>query len=113
MPVLKQRRDSGLADTSDADTDFKNTPDDRSFVTPTESNTTANPQSILNIIYKDEVIEKPEPGIWETKSESKKLEPITCDSIQHNTNLYNPDKLNKGQYLEVMFKNDLIFDLDM
>ncbi|KOB75627.1 PIH1 domain-containing protein 1 [Operophtera brumata] len=112
-PVLKQRRDSGLADTSDADTDFKNTPDDRSFVTPTESNTNADPQSILNIIDNDEVIEKPEPGIWETKTESKKSEPITCDNIQHKTDLYNPDKLNKGQYLEIMFKNDLIFDLDM
>lgn len=37
----------------------------------------------------------------------------TSYNIKHNTDLYNPDKLNKGQYLEVKFKNDLIFDLDM
>lgn len=108
--MLKQRRDSGLADTSDADTDYKNTPDDRSFVAPPESNDNANPKSVLNIIDKhDEVKEEPEPGIWESKTESK----MTCENIQHKTDLYNPDKLNKGQYLEVMFKNDLIFDLDM
>lgn len=68
--------------------------------------------------------EKPQPVIWEAESASEpvktknpdkpeKSEPITCEKIKHNTDLYNPEKLNKGQYLEVAFKNDLIFDLDM
>lgn len=65
---------------------------------------------------------KREPVIWETekktlsKSQSDKKDvkpPTTCDNIKHNTDLYNPDNLNKGHYQEVQFKNDLIFDLDM
>lgn len=38
---------------------------------------------------------------------------LTCETIKHNTDLYDPANLNKGQYQEVTFKNDLIFDLDM
>lgn len=61
------------------------------------------------------------PALWASDSRAhvtntkgpKSLKTLTCDDIKHNTDLYNPDKLNKGQYLEVKFKNDLIFDLDM
>ncbi|XP_072943604.1 protein kintoun [Epargyreus clarus] len=120
--VLKQRRDSGLADTSDAENDCKNIPSDASSYNSTDytdenangrydsgsesqetvdnnGNTRGNSQNI--------------PIASKPMKKSKKVEPITCDSIKHNTDLYNPEKLNKGLYLEVAFKNDLIFDLDM
>lgn len=139
--ALKLRRDSGLADTSDAEADCKTTPLDSpispsTFNIPTNSNKSTNIydddfkdnvdekekfKSILNIDYKAKA--PSEPTIWESASEStktpkrqddsKSFNKITCDNIKHNTNLYNPDNLNKGQYLEVAFKNDLIFDLDM
>ncbi|KAM3963519.1 LOW QUALITY PROTEIN: PIH1 domain-containing protein Nop17-like [Aphomia sociella] len=131
--VLKQRRDSGLADTSDAE-DCKSTPlasptSPSTFTIPNDSKDDLNEnvdekekiKSVLNIDYKAKA--PSEPTIWESTSESAKtcktqenlqsFNNITCDNIKHNTDLYNPDKLNKGQYLEVAFKNDLIFDLDM
>lgn len=130
--VLKQRRDSGLADTSDAETECKNTPVysepyDIANVTDKDiSNGNAPLSSVLNIIDNKQKSKEPsEPAIWKSESEGPKdnsikdrenknnNEPITCDNIKHNTDLYNPDKLNKGQYQEVFFKNDLIFDLDM
>ncbi|XP_059054247.1 protein kintoun [Achroia grisella] len=138
--ALKQRHDSGLADTSDAEADYKSTPmdspsspsifnfsngdkynsnmydDDSKNNTPDEKI-----KSVLNIDYKAKA--PSEPTIWESSSESTKIPKrpeksqlfnnVTCDNIKHNTDLYNPDNLNKGQYLEVAFKNDLIFDLDM
>ncbi|KAL0841953.1 hypothetical protein ABMA28_014180 [Loxostege sticticalis] len=130
--VLKQRRDSGLADTSDAETECKNTPVysepyDIANVTDKDiSNGNAPLSSVLNIIDNKQKSKEPsQPAIWKSDSEGPKEnsikdpenknnnEPITCDNIKHNTDLYNPDKLNKGQYQEVLFKNDLIFDLDM
>lgn len=90
------------------------------------SNGNAPLSSVLNIIDNKQKSKEPsEPAIWKSDSEGPKEnsikdrenknnnEPITCDNIKHNTDLYNPDKLNKGQYQEVFFKNDLIFDLDM
>ncbi|XP_013186644.2 protein kintoun [Amyelois transitella] len=121
--VLKPRRDSGLADTSDAEADHKNTPDssfnDSVFHYEEDEDVIGNNgdnkfKSVLNIDYRKK--EPSEPTIWESTSEGKKYEtpkPVTCDNIKHKTDLYNPDRLNKGQYQEVMFKNDLIFDLDM
>ncbi|XP_028172629.1 protein kintoun [Ostrinia furnacalis] len=128
--VLKQRRDSGLADTSDAETECKSTPVysepyDIANVTDKDINNGNAPiSSMLNIIDNKHQGEGSEPTIWKsdndnpseknTKEDSKKnREKFTCDNIKHNTDLYNPDKLNKGKYLEVLFKNDLIFDLDM
>lgn len=84
-------------------------------------------KSVLNILNnKSDTVEKLEPSIWECKgpippdmdikAEEKKVSPsesINCVNVKHNTNLYDPAKLNKGHYLEVKFKNDLIFDLDM
>lgn len=84
-------------------------------------------KSVLNIINnKSDAKKESEPAIWESegsipsdpdiKAEEEKVTPcesIDCDNIKHNTNLYDPTKLNKGHYLEVKFKNDLIFDLDM
>lgn len=122
--VLKPRRDSGLADTSDAESECKNTPDERSFNTANDDGYSENnnieetsfgDKSVLNIIgHEETVTNKSEADIWESETcKRTQRERITCDNIQHNTNLYDPEKLNKGQYLEVMFKNDLIFDLDM
>lgn len=84
-------------------------------------------KTVLNIVNNNSAAnETSESAIWEsetsihpdpvTKAEEKKENPnesINCDNIKHNTNLYDPTKLNKGHYLEVKFKNDLIFDLDM
>lgn len=83
-------------------------------------------KTVLNIINDTNANENLEPAIWEygasippesdIKVEERKQSPrksINCDNIKHNTNLYDPEKLNKGHYLEVKFKNDLIFDLDM
>lgn len=126
--VLKQRRDSGLADTSDAENDGKkfaldSEPDDDAIAS---GNDDVTHNSILNVIDNKQNHKEPsESVIWKSDSEvfkeknskdqenKKKSDSLTCDNIKHNTDLYNPDKLNKGQYLEVMFKNDLIFDLDM
>ncbi|XP_053625388.1 protein kintoun [Plodia interpunctella] len=124
--ALKPRRDSGLADTSDAEADNKNTPcdsplNDSVFQFDKHEDDNSNGviednkfKSVLNIDYRKK--EPSEPTIWESTSEVKKEEkptPITCDNIMHKTDLYDPDRLNKGQYQEVTFKNDLIFDLDM
>lgn len=126
--VLKQRRDSGLADTSDAETDYKTTSYEQSYTATSndeedvfskDSETTqksGEEKSILNIVNtsKKSVSDHSNPGIWESlKSKKEDSESVNSDIIKHNTDLYDPDKLNKGQYLEVMFKNDLIFDLDM
>ncbi|XP_026329615.1 protein kintoun isoform X2 [Hyposmocoma kahamanoa] len=181
--AIKLRRDSGLADTSDAEVDCKNESRDHETTLDMskmshgfEEQSNENLRSVLNIVdntdeeakeydVKSEMLsdntndenkqystegkndnrvrettksvlniinnksaanEKAEPAIWEseasippnpdTKNEEKKetsCESITCDSIKHKTNLYDPSKLNKGHYLEVKFKNDLIFDLDM
>ncbi|CAG9096537.1 unnamed protein product [Plutella xylostella] len=116
--VLKKRCDSGLADTSDADTDFKNTPDQYSCSQDNNWKPDSN-KSVLNIVGNSK--SKPEPTIWESdkcsekerEGKAKPNPPINCDNIKHNTNLYDPDKLNPGKNLEVKFKNDLIFDLDM
>ncbi|XP_045784663.1 protein kintoun [Maniola jurtina] len=125
--VLKQRHDSGLADTSDAD-ECKNMSDsDLQYNSNTDENANEDSYharkntSYLNIINNN--TQDNQPAIWTSDSRGhltdtkgpnqEKHEPITCDNIKHNTDLYNPEKLNKGQYLEVKFKNDLIFDLDM
>lgn len=70
---------------------------------------------MLNIVdNKENLTDQSDADIWESSTSKKeKRESVTCDNIKHNTNLYDPDKLNKGHYLEVSFKNDLIFDLDM
>ncbi|XP_022819589.1 protein kintoun isoform X1 [Spodoptera litura] len=124
--VLKPRRDSGLADTSDAESECKNTPDDGVFNSANDDGFSENNngeasfdnnKSVFNIVGNIENgTDKIQADIWESepsKRSSGKRETLTCDNIQHNTNLYDPEKLNKGKYLEVMFKNDLIFDLDM
>ncbi|KAI5641775.1 pre-RNA processing PIH1/Nop17 domain-containing protein [Phthorimaea operculella] len=138
--ALKPRRDSGLADTSDAEADCRNTPlqheptinsrkhdanecGKKSAESDTNENKNSQENSVLNIVDNNgNSKENAEPVIWESvKTESKqkevqskpKSEPITCENIKHRTDFYNPDRLNKGQYLEVKFKNDLIFDLDM
>lgn len=77
--------------------------------------------SYLNIVNNN--ADKNKPALWASESRAHvtntkgpnrlKRKPLTCDDIKHKTDLYDPDKLNKGQYLEVKFKNDLIFDLDM
>ena len=123
--VLKPRRDSGLADTSDAESECKNTADEGSCNSANEDGFSENDnnekasfdKSVFNIVgNKKNDDEKSKADIWESKPSKPsqgKREPTTCDNIQHNTDLYDPDRLNKGKYLEVMFKNDLIFDLDM
>lgn len=183
--AIKLRRDSGLADTSDAEADCKNEPTDHETTCDISkvsigfaNQSKENLRSVLNIVdhmdenevakddgMKSEMVcydtndeikeqsnevksddraretvksvlniinnksaadEKSEPAIWETEAslppdpdtkatEKKEIprESINCDNIKHNTNLYDPTKLNKGHYLEVKFKNDLIFDLDM
>lgn len=180
--AIKLRRDSGLADTSDAEADCKNesrdhetthdiskmshgfdeqsnenlirsvlnivanTDDDevakeygiesemvsdntkaKANQNPTEdkSNDGAREtiKSVLNVIdNKSPANEKAEPAIWKSEAyippdpdtkEETLCESINCDNIKHKTNLYDPSTLNKGHYLEVKFKNDLIFDLDM
>lgn len=122
--ALKQRRDSGLADTSDAEGDCKNLDSEPDDIASGGENATK--KSVLNIIDNKQDFKEPsEPVIWKSSTElskenlSKDQEnkkhpgPINCANIKHNTDLYNPENLNKGQYLEVLFKNDLIFDLDM
>lgn len=113
--VLKQRRDSGLADTSDAEADIKNMFyfDKYNSATETDENgnedepiTNHTAEWIDNINVNSQRENK-------FKKTSKKGKRITCNDIKHNTELYDPEKLNKGQYTEVKFKNDLIFDLDM
>ncbi|XP_014367979.2 protein kintoun [Papilio machaon] len=122
--VLKQRRDSGLADTSDAEAECKNMPSDSELSCDSTNtgnkdvNANAGDTSTLNIVDKNgNTSSKFEPHIWKSKKQPitnvRKQNPITCDNIKHATDFYNPEKLNKGQYTEVMFKNDLIFDLDM
>ncbi|XP_075969412.1 PIH1 domain-containing protein Nop17-like [Anticarsia gemmatalis] len=115
--ALKQRRDSGLADTSDAETDCKNTRYEDSYNTANSDvgDSSYGEKSMLNIVdNKENVTDQSDADIWESnKSKKENHETITCENIKHTTGLYDPDKLNKGQYLEVMFKNDLIFDLDM
>lgn len=104
--ALKQRRDSGLADTSDAE-ECKTSDSYNNH----EFNINDKPTKYVN-----------KAGIVDAKSEfrdsgkhSKKVEgdSINCENIKHKTDLYDPERLNKGKYLEVSFKNDLIFDLDM
>ncbi|GBP28336.1 Protein kintoun [Eumeta japonica] len=132
--ALKQRRDSGLADTSDAEVEFKSSMDSPIFEdlskTPEDSVFCAAMNSEQNTIESvDRKIgeNKNSSLIRETKTAAKvtnsankalnattkKSNPITCKDIKHSSDFYDPDKLNKGQYLEVKFKNDLIFDLDM
>ncbi|CAG9783646.1 unnamed protein product [Diatraea saccharalis] len=127
--VLKQRRDSGLADTSDAEADCKSSsmysePDDKVSDKNGNGDINGNNGTTDNIAFKSmlNIVDKnnqgQEPTIWKSDTETKKShkknpDSVTCDNIKHNTDLYNPDKLNKGQYLEITFKNDLIFDLDM
>ncbi|KAJ8725553.1 hypothetical protein PYW08_003736 [Mythimna loreyi] len=121
--VLKPRRDSGLADTSDAESECKNTADEGSCNSANEDGFSENDsngkssfdKSVFNIVgNKDNEDKKSEADIWESKpSKPSKEKRVNSANIQHNTDLYDPDKLNKGQYLEVTFKNDLIFDLDM
>lgn len=185
--AIKLRRDSGLADTSDAEADCKIEPTDyepscdiKNLSNEFDDESNENLRSVLNIVDTDEndnapkddekkselecenvndenkqqlivderendsrsretvksmlniIIDKKatnetlEPAIWEseastppdpdTKAEENKQNPhksIDCDNVKHNTNLYDPEKLNKGHYPEVKFKNDLIFDLDM
>lgn len=115
--ALKQRRDSGLADTSDAETESKSASYDQSTI---EDNYRKNynrsesfeESSMLNIDNKENLTDHSDAEIWESaKHKNEKDESL--NNIQHNTSLYDPNKLNKGKYLEVMFKNDLIFDLDM
>lgn len=112
---LKQRRDSGLADTSDAEGECKNSQDEGSYSNSNGKDiANGHSKSVLNIVDNKDEKDEMEPEIWETKKEKvQKSEPITCNTLLHNTDLYNPDNLNKGQYQEVTFKNDLIFDLDM
>ncbi|XP_045491852.1 protein kintoun [Colias croceus] len=115
--ALKQRRDSGLADTSDAEHENKNNMSDFDTIynsanetdeNGNENNPSTENQDIGmangNSHRKSKSLETPRKG---------KHEPVTCENIKHNCNMYNPDKLNKGQYSEIKFKNDLIFDLDM
>jgi hypothetical protein len=122
--ALKLRRDSGLADTSDAETENRNGPDSECYdidnVNDKQSHDNdVKANSVLNIVGKKQKYR--EPTLWKSDDDDEvfknkekiKSKPVTCDNIKHNTDLYNPDKLNKGQYLEVAFKNDLIFDLDM
>ncbi|XP_013182344.1 PREDICTED: protein kintoun [Papilio xuthus] len=122
--VLKQRRDSGLADTSDAEAECKNMPSDSELSCDSTNsgnkdvNANAGDIPSLNVVDKNgNTNNKYEPHIWKSKNQPitnvKKQNPVTCDNIKHTTDFYNPEKLNKGQYTEVMFKNDLIFDLDM
>ncbi|KAL4702518.1 hypothetical protein ACJJTC_001403 [Scirpophaga incertulas] len=106
--ALKQRRDSGLADTSDAEAteERQTTPEAESYDSSHDisqnSKVLTKPTNWKSDEYNDEVFEQ-----------NKKTGLISGDTIKHNTDFYNPDKLNKGKYLEVSFKNDLIFDLDM
>lgn len=123
-PDIKLRRDSGLADTSDADTDQKHTPEysETEKYFPQENHQPDNAKKSVLDIVDNNGNAKSEPIIWESEcktsekpqSEMDNVESsTTCDNIKHNTDLYNPENLNKGHYLEVQFKNDLIFDLDM
>lgn len=118
--AMKERRDSGLADTSDAETDCKNTPfkeytttDDDKYCDSLEPS--YEEKSMLNIVdNKENLNDHSDAEIWEsTKCKKEDSKQTASANIKHNTDLYDPDRLNKGQYLEVMFKNDLIFDLDM
>ncbi|XP_026494881.2 protein kintoun [Vanessa tameamea] len=128
--VLKQRHDSGVADTSDAeeckymmsDCDQYDSNTDENANKNNESNTNKD-SSILNIIDRNGNTKENQPEIWKSAPipHSTKMDKniqdnetkVTCSTIKHNTDLYNPDRLNKGKYLEIKFKNDLIFDLDM
>lgn len=128
--ALKQRHDSGVADTSDAE-EFKYTMSDCDLQYDSNGDENANNEvnntkkdSIFNIIDRNGNTKEDRQQIWKSDSitystkkknniKKDKDAPVTCDTIKHNTDLYNPDKLNKGKYLEVKFKNDLIFDLDM
>lgn len=127
--VLKQRRDSGLADTSDVESECRNTPTGRDIARngdeypDTDMSEGSMPTSMLNICNNG--TNQTESTIWtsqentpnkskqETDDKRKSASETKPYEIKHNTDLYNPDRLNKGQYLEVAFKNDLIFDLDM
>ncbi|CAH2074196.1 unnamed protein product, partial [Iphiclides podalirius] len=125
--VLKLRRDSGLADTSDAENECRNLQSDSELsydntcyekMKDVDINANSKENSPLKMTDKNgNGSKKFEPHKWkpkiETTSTKKEMNPVTCDNIKHNTEFYNPENLNKGQYQEVMFKNDLIFDLDM
>lgn len=107
-----------MADTSDADTDYRNTP-------VTSDNMNNNRNEAVNSEHKQGESEKDVVNNYSTdntktsadsedyKENESKGETVMSENIKHNTQFYNPDKLNKGQYTEVKFKNDLIFDLDM
>ncbi|XP_038215616.1 protein kintoun [Zerene cesonia] len=115
--ALKQRRDSGLADTSDAEHENKNNMSDLDTIYNSANDTDENGNE-NNPSSENQDIDMPN-GNTHHKSKSMgtprkgKHEPMTCEKIKHSSNMYNPDKLNKGQYSEIKFKNDLIFDLDM
>lgn len=118
-PTLKERHDSGVVDTSDAE-EFKNTSDYELQYDTDENANINNPstQHSATIIdsngntTEDQTSWNSNPAKSKTNFKQEKHK-TTSFNIKHNTDLYNPDKLNKGQYLEVKFKNDLIFDLDM
>ncbi|VVC92450.1 unnamed protein product [Leptidea sinapis] len=123
--ALKQRRDSGLADTSDAEVDNKGTVSDSEVIynnncnNDTDENSNSNKQrSKDSDLDTNEKVTKAKPTQFEAEDKPKKnpkdvSKRETSSEIKHNTDMYNPDKLNKGRYQEVKFKNDLIFDLDM
>ncbi|XP_045519060.1 protein kintoun [Pieris brassicae] len=107
--AMKERRDSGLADTSDAEGN-KNMSDIDMYnsATETDENCNGNESNSEEFYKKINITSQRENNVKKTPKKGKRF-----DDIKHNTKLYDPDKLNKGQYLEVKFKNDLIFDLDM
>ncbi|CAH2086602.1 unnamed protein product [Euphydryas editha] len=128
--ALKQRHDSGIVDTSDAeeckyitsDCDLQYDSNGDENANNNKVNHTDKDVSLLNIVNRNDNPKENHQPLWKSesitystkkKNVKKEKDVITCDSIKHNTDLYNPDKLNKGKYLEVKFKNDLIFDLDM
>ncbi|CAG9585597.1 unnamed protein product [Danaus chrysippus] len=110
--AIKQRHDSGVPDTSDAeesknimsDSDlYSNQYDENANENTIKTEKTKNIDSNGNKNFEN----------WQKGAKPLPQKKQSCDSIKHNTNLYDPNRLNKGQYLEVQFKNDLIFDLDM
>ncbi|XP_050344995.1 protein kintoun [Nymphalis io] len=129
--ALKQRHDSGVVDTSDAEEcKYVMSDCDLQYDSNTDENANKNDEtninkdsSILNIIDRNGNTKENQPEIWKSAPipHSTKMDnniqnnqtKVTCSTIKHNTDLYNPDRLNKGKYLEIKFKNDLIFDLDM
>ncbi|XP_041976926.1 protein kintoun [Aricia agestis] len=119
--ALKKRHDSGLADTSDAEGDCKYTMSDSevAYEKMRNSQNTGLRKGSSELAIDDSEKKSKEWAKKLSKETSKKaklpnkVNEKSCDNIKHNTNLYDPEKLNPGLYPEVKFKNDLIFDLDM